>query len=81
MRDEEEIRLLVFDKQTEKIVFMETVKQKTEKYRQLIQEYLTDFDILTSQVVKIINLAGSPKTSELFCQSVFHVNLSFIEAV
>jgi len=40
---------------------METVKQKTEKYRQLIQEYLTDFDILTNQVVKIINLAGSPK--------------------
>jgi hypothetical protein len=25
--------------------------------------------------------ARSPKTSELFCQSVFHVNLSFIEAV
>src|SRR5262245_13028749 len=28
-----------------------------------------------------VGLNWNPKTSELFCQSVFHVNLSFIEAV
>jgi len=43
---------------------------------------VTGLDVSHALPADIFRLhARSPKTSELFCQSVFHVNLSFIEAV